>query len=90
MTHKRTFGKVKIATYERVLHELRSHGALTPEQLRERLGLERTQIRHAVHRGRLNGLIIPHKNNPRYGGRKTYQAAHVPGWPYPAPDTVVR
>ena len=80
------------ASYELVVKELRAHGAMTTAEVARRLGWERRQASHAIERGRINKLIMTHEDNARFvhaGRPRRYQAAHVPGWPYPAPDTTV-
>lgn len=78
------------AGYELVVKKLRETGPKTTAQLSRLLGWKRSKAADAVRDGRKHQLIVPDPINRRPHGKRLYHAAIVPGWPLPAPDTVMR
>jgi hypothetical protein len=75
------------ASYELVVKQLRERGPMSAARLGRVLEWSRTQVAHAIRSGRKYKLITPDAGNRTLHGKRVYHAAHVPGWPLPAPDT---
>lgn len=90
MTRDFTNSTVNYAGYELVVKKLRDLGPQTTAQLGRLLGWSRAKAADAVRDGRKHKLIVPDEINRRPHSKRVYHAAIVPGWPNPAPDTVMR
>jgi hypothetical protein len=76
-----------LTVYELALKSLREDGPMTAWQLAEKRNWPLKKAKQGIARGRNMKLIGLHGKTP-YSNRFIYAAAHVPGWPQPAPDTV--